>query len=114
MAGEAGVGSGLIKYKCACRALAEAKSGDEAKDIRDRAIALRAYARQAKNKDLEADAWEIRRRAERRLGEMMEIGKEDRAKVGGYRRDDGSRADPSLPTLSSQGIDKRLANRARQ
>jgi hypothetical protein len=44
---------------------------DEAKDIRDKAEAMRAYARQAKNKDLEVDAAEIRIRAERRLGELI-------------------------------------------
>jgi hypothetical protein len=48
-------------------------------------VAIKAYARQAKNKDLEADAYEIRLRAERRLGEMMEVGKADRASVGGDR-----------------------------
>ena len=33
-------------------------------------MAMRAYARQAKNKQLEVDASEIRFRAERRLGEI--------------------------------------------
>jgi hypothetical protein len=32
---------------------------------------MRAYARQAKNKQIEIDASEIRFRAERRLGELM-------------------------------------------
>jgi hypothetical protein len=36
---------------------------------------MRLYARQAKNKQLEADAFEIRKRAGRRLGEMMEAQK---------------------------------------
>ena len=51
--------------------MAEAKSIDEAKDMRDKAEALRIYARQAKNLQLETDAAEIRIRAERRIGEMI-------------------------------------------
>ncbi|GAA2867211.1 hypothetical protein GGQ99_001323 [Aminobacter niigataensis] len=63
--------SSLIRYDAACRALAEAKSVDDVKDIRDSAEAMRAYAKQARNKQLEVDAAEIRIRAERRLGEMI-------------------------------------------
>ena len=62
----------LLKYDTACRALAEARSADEVKHVRDAAMAMKLYARQARNKTLEADAFEIRLRAERRLGEMME------------------------------------------
>lgn len=105
----------LIRYDAACKAIAEAFSVDEVKDIRDKSVALAAYARQAKNKDLEADAIEIRLRAERRIGQMMEQGKEDRASEGGFRRDDGFSENPSLkPTLKEVGIDKNLANRARR
>jgi hypothetical protein len=39
--------------------------------LRDKAEAMRAYARQAINKQLEMDAAEIRMRAGRRLGERL-------------------------------------------
>jgi len=61
----------LIRYEAACRAIAEAKQVDEVKDMADKAEAMRVYARQAQNRDMEVDAAEIRIRAERRLGEMI-------------------------------------------
>lgn len=105
----------LIRYDAACRALAEAKSVDDVKDIRDRSEAMRAYAKQAKNQQLEVDAAEIRIRAERRLGQMIEAQKEAVGLNQGGRPKTGFQENPvSLPTLAEAGIDKNLANRARK
>lgn len=74
----------MVKYDAACRAVAEAKSIDELKEITNRAEAARAYARQAKNKQLELDALEIRVRAERRLGEIIiALKKDGLIRIGG-------------------------------
>jgi len=103
----------LVRYDAACRALAEARTLDEVKDIVDKAVAVRAYARQAKNKNLEADAFEIRKRAERRLGELMaEQPKAPGARQPGTQR--GTRVEGKPTSLADTGIDKGLAHRARQ
>jgi len=111
----------LQRYDAACRAVAEAKTIDEAKDIRDKAVAMAAYARQAKNRDLEADAVEIRMRATRRLDQLRQAQKE----TVGLNHGTAGAGNPLLgglatnppkdlrPTLASQGIDKNLAHQAR-
>jgi hypothetical protein len=108
----------LVKYDSACRALAEARSVDEVKDIHDKAVAMAAYARQAKNKDLEADAVEIRMRATRRLDQLRQAQKETVGLNTGTRGQlsGGLKVNPpgkDKPTLRSQGIDKNLAQQGR-
>lgn len=108
----------LVKYEAACRAVAEAVSIDEAKEFRDQSEAMRAYAKQAKNKQLEVQAAEIRIRAERRIGELMAAQRDAGAMATAGRPSDkiGSRTNPisAAPTLSEAGIDKNLADRARK
>jgi N6-adenosine-specific RNA methylase IME4 len=105
----------LIKYNAACRAIAAARRVDEVKSIKDKSEALRAYARQVKNPQLEADAWEIRKRAEDRLGEMSAA--LDRAPgQGGHRRKALPAGGKSLKqaTLKAVGISTSAANRYEQ
>jgi hypothetical protein len=111
----------LVRYEAACRAIAEAKGTDEVRKIRDTAEAMRAYAKQAKNSQLEVDAAEIRIRAERRLGELIRSQKEtvglrgpQHSKGGGSK---GSKREPlpeAPPTLAAAGIDKKLSSRAQK
>lgn len=110
--------SELVRYEAACRAIAEAASVDEVKEIRNTGEAMRAYAKQAKNRNLEIQAAEIRFRAERRIGELMAMQRETVGlSVGGRPTEKtGSQTDPvsAPPTLSEAGIDKHLADRARK
>lgn len=112
---------GLALYEAACYSIAQAKTTDEVKDWRDKSEAMRAYAHQAKNRELEIDAAEIRIRAERRLGELIRLQKETvglatGGEHGGRTAIDGTRAEPSIkrPTLAEVGIDKKLSSHAQK
>jgi hypothetical protein len=105
--------SQLIKYEAACRALAECKSVDEAKSWTDKAAAMQAYGRMAKDKTLEVDAAEIRIRAERRLGEMLAAS--DLQAGGRPAKETGRPQRPvSAPKLADAGISKDLSSRAQK
>jgi hypothetical protein len=60
----------LERYDAMCRAIEAAYKVDEVKEIRDQAIALETYARQAHNVEAERQACEIRLRAERKAGKL--------------------------------------------
>lgn len=113
----------LLLYNKACRALYLAKNTDEVKDLRDKAEAMRAYAHQAKNRQLEIDATEIRIRAERRLGELIKAQKETVGLATGTRGQlvsrgviGGTKTEPPIkpPTLADIGIDKKLSSHAQK
>jgi N6-adenosine-specific RNA methylase IME4 len=105
----------MIKYDAACRAIAEAKRVDDVKSIKDKAEALRAYARQAKNPQLEADAWEIRKRAEDKLGELsaaLDTAKKVGKGKGSIRLPAGGKL--KAQELKAAGISTSAANRYEQ
>jgi N6-adenosine-specific RNA methylase IME4 len=112
----------LVKYEAACRALAEAKSADEVKNIHNVARQMAAAARIAKNRTLEADAYELRVRAERTLGDMIAAQKETIGLATGgqpyQRKSTGTAAAPvdalPAPTLAEAGIDKKLSSRSQK
>jgi phage N-6-adenine-methyltransferase len=102
----------LARYDAALHALAEAHRVDEVKDIRDKAAAMRAYARQAKDKQLISHATEIMMRAERKAGELltkMEKNKGARGQLHG-RNGSGGRTrlppEDTSPKLADLGINK--------
>jgi hypothetical protein len=121
----------LSRYDAVCYALAEVKNLAEIKGIADKMTALKEYARCANNRELEIDAAELRIRAERRLGQMMDAlglkaGKPKRGLKAGKPKSKGflnnplplfgvpKSDEPVRPTLAQMGIDKNLANRARK
>jgi len=105
----------LAKYDAARYALSVAVDVDEVKDIRDKAAAMAAYARQAQDKELLQWATEIKVRAERRAGEMMR----DTEKNKGAAGNPGGRGASIVqsqdvtahPTLADMGISKNESSR---
>lgn len=85
----------LVRYEQARAALAECARIDEASDIRDKAAALAAYARQSDDRELEVWVREIHLRACVRIGELSRA-----IETTVRRRDDAGRL---LPSGEKQG-----------
>ena len=97
----------LVRYDAMCRAIEAAHEIDEVQDIRDQALALEYYARQAVNTDAERKAIEIRLRAERKVGQLLartEKAKRGPDKATGQRSQRTTSDD--APTLADLGITK--------
>ena len=104
--------TGLAKYDAARYALSVAVEVDEVKDIRDKAAAMAAYARQAQDKELLQWATEIKVRAERRAGEMMRDTEKNKGLKGSIVS--GTSVVPvrdNTPTLADMGISKNESSR---
>jgi hypothetical protein len=89
----------LIHYDAMLHSIQQANQVDEVKEIRDRALALQAYMRQARNHEAERKVTEIRLRAERRTGQLL---REQAAKS--ERPKGRPEKDSEAPRLSDLGI----------
>lgn len=100
----------LVAYDEMCRAIDAAYRVDEVKDLRDKAQALEAYARQAKNVEAERRACEIRLRAERKVGQLLkEMAKSgERSSQGGDRK---SKSPDATLKLADLGVSKGQSSR---
>lgn len=102
----------LVRYDAARRELAAAVSVDEAKDIRDKAAALEAYARQRADVEMEAWVSEIKTRATIRIGELSRELETHEHRLNGRRSNAGTPEKTKKAALKQAGISKAAAHRA--
>ena len=92
----------LIRYDAARKAIASAYRVDEAKKIRDKAEAVRTYAKLAGDVEMQNMAAEIRIRAERRAGQLLlEMEKNPGTRGTGRPRKDGTKLERSKTTTAN-------------
>lgn len=105
----------LTRYDAACRMLAEAKSFDEVRSVRDEMEHVKLHGRQIKDRRLIAEATVVQTRAERRLGELL-LEAESLGWIGRGRPKAGTEnvSTPERFTLDEAGIDRKLSARSQQ
>jgi hypothetical protein len=114
----AGDTGSLIVFEHARRAIADAETVEQVNKILALATGLAAAARQATDREMEAEAAVLKLEAERKLGQLMAAQKEAIGfnKGGGDQRSEhrDSKKPGGPPTLAEAGIDKNLADKARK
>jgi hypothetical protein len=95
----------LTRYEAARFALGEAYRVDEVKEVRNLAVALELYAKQANDTELLKQATEIRLRAERRWGEIYAAMEKARPR-GSNQHEERSRPTTDPPTLDQLRVTK--------
>jgi hypothetical protein len=90
------------------RAINAAYEVDEVKAIRDKALALEIYARQAQNIENEQRATDVRIRAERKAGQLT--AQIAHSNPGKRKKDLGSVVQPKSKVLRDAGISKAQAH----
>ncbi len=103
--------SALALYESACRALADARTLIDVKEVRDRTRAIAEYGRLAKDRTLQIRATELTIRAEYKLGQILQA---TDLNHGALRR--GAKSEPrnARPTLDEIGVDKKLSARSQK
>lgn len=99
----------LVHYDAMCQAIMAAHAVDEVKEIRDKALAIEVYAKQAKNVEAETRACEIRLRAERRAGQML--AEREMAKAGRPPENRSHATTDSPKRIADLGISKTQSSR---
>lgn len=101
----------LVRYDAMCHAIANAYAVDEVKDLRDKALAIEMYARQAKNVEAERQACEIRLRAERRWGQLYKAGEKAKGAAQPGVGRSGKMPSQTATPLSEMGVSRDQSSR---
>jgi hypothetical protein len=114
----------LALYDNAVKALEEAVAIDEVKEVHNQAVAIRLYAKQSDNRELEANAVKIRMRAMRKMGELLQ--QMDKNKGGNFSRaidnppeqiqapDQFASLNNKPLTIEELGVDRHLSSQAQK